>query len=73
MRPSAARCKCRRNSINVACTPGQRHRAQALPFFTYVQYAIIALAAADFVYDPSRGTDIGQHMRIQMLDLADGR
>ncbi|MGH8812334.1 MAG: hypothetical protein ACREXO_10020 [Advenella sp.] len=54
-----------------AWTLGQSHRAQVLPFFTYVQYAIVALAAADFVYDPSRGADIGQHMRIQMLDLTD--
>jgi hypothetical protein len=57
----------------VAWPPAQSHLLQGLPFFCYIQYAIVSLAAADFVYDPSGGADIGQHMRIQMLDLADGR
>ena len=47
---------------SVAWTPAPSCSAQGLPFFCYIQYAIVALAAVDFVYDPSRGADIGQHM-----------
>ncbi len=79
-RDAGVQCGHRRLDGSVAATAPMcclgaciKHQVQGLPFFCYIQNAIVALAAADFVYDPSRSADIGQHMRIQMLDLADCR